>query len=278
MSRYLDPKSDIVFKNIFGKHPQLLKSFLNALLPLPSDSTIESIEYLNPENVPEIPSLKRTIVDVRCTDQKGRQFIVEMQIEWVPAFMQRMLFNTSTLYVKQLEKGRNYEKLHHVYGLALLARNFAPDDSHWMHHYKMTHQRTQASLDDIQLIFVELPKFKPDTTEAKRLAVLWLRFMSEINENTQTVDPELLTVSEIKKAVKLTEESAYSRAELDAYHEYWDAVSTEATLISGKFKEGLEAGIDLAIHRMLQAGMNIQDIAATLAVTIERVQENQKLD
>lgn len=28
--RYLDPKNDLTFKKIFGEHPHLLKSFLNA--------------------------------------------------------------------------------------------------------------------------------------------------------------------------------------------------------------------------------------------------------
>ncbi|CAN5364630.1 hypothetical protein BH10PSE19_BH10PSE19_05720 [soil metagenome] len=37
MSRYLDPKSDVVFKKIFGEHPHLLKSFLNSMLPLPAE-------------------------------------------------------------------------------------------------------------------------------------------------------------------------------------------------------------------------------------------------
>ena len=40
MPRYLDPKTDIVFKKIFGEHPRLLKSFLNAVLPFPEDRLI----------------------------------------------------------------------------------------------------------------------------------------------------------------------------------------------------------------------------------------------
>lgn len=254
MSRYLDPKSDVVFKKIFGKHPNLLKSFLNALLPLPQDAVIESLEYLNAENVPEIPALKRTIVDVRCTDQHGRQFIVEMQIEWVPAFIQRVLFNTSSIYVKQLQKGQDYAKLNHVYGLALLAHNFRPDDPNWLHHYKMTHQTSSESLNDMQLIFVELPKFKLQTTSAKRLAILWLRFMSEISEETRVVDPELLSVPEIQEAIMLSEESSYNRAELDAYHSYWDSVSSEKTLLSGKFKLGLEKGHQQGLQQGIEKG------------------------
>jgi hypothetical protein len=33
MERLLDPRSDLVFKRIFGEHPEILRSFLNALLP-----------------------------------------------------------------------------------------------------------------------------------------------------------------------------------------------------------------------------------------------------
>jgi hypothetical protein len=76
MSRYLNPRSDVVFKKIFGQHKHLMISFLNSLLPLPADGLIESLDYLPTEQIPTIPVLKRTIVDVKCRNQKGRTFIV----------------------------------------------------------------------------------------------------------------------------------------------------------------------------------------------------------
>jgi hypothetical protein len=36
MARYLDPKNDFTFKRVFGEHPRLLVSFLNAVMPLAS--------------------------------------------------------------------------------------------------------------------------------------------------------------------------------------------------------------------------------------------------
>ena len=81
MSRYLDPKSDVVFKKVFGEHPHILISFLNAVLPLSSDRHIVELSYLPSEQVPSIPEFKRTIADVKCKDAKGRVFIVEMQID-----------------------------------------------------------------------------------------------------------------------------------------------------------------------------------------------------
>ncbi len=67
MSRYLDPKNDIVFKKIFSQH-EILRSFLNAVLPLPDDGLIVSLEYLPSERIPIIPVFK-FIMDVKCTDQ-----------------------------------------------------------------------------------------------------------------------------------------------------------------------------------------------------------------
>lgn len=78
--KYLNPKANMTFKLVFGEHPDLVMSLLNALLPLPEDGQIESVEYLMPEMVPENPAKKDSIVDVRCKDQAGRQFIVEMQL------------------------------------------------------------------------------------------------------------------------------------------------------------------------------------------------------
>lgn len=77
--RYLDPKADLTFKKVFGEHPDLVISLLNALLPLEPEEEVMEIEYLPAELVPENPLRKNGIVDVRCKDKRGRQYLVEMQ-------------------------------------------------------------------------------------------------------------------------------------------------------------------------------------------------------
>lgn len=243
MSRFLNPRSDLVFKKIFGEHPHLLISFLNSLLPLPEDGLITSITYLPNEQVPSIPILKRTIVDVKCTDQRGQFFIVEMQIEWSSFFMQRMLFGASQAYVHQLKKGEDYEYLRPVYGLGLLVDNFDEESPDYYHHYKIINvQKPHREIKGLQFVFIELAKFKPNNLAQRKLQILWLRFMSEINEETRGVDPELLAVPEIREAVELAEASAYTPSELAAYDTYWDTVSTEKTLLSERYKKGIAEG------------------------------------
>ena len=289
MPRYLDPKSDLVFKKIFGHHPELLKSFLNAILPLPQDCTIESITYLRSENVPELAALKYSIVDVRCCDNHGRHFIVEMQLQWTNDFIKRMLFNTAATYVRQLEKGEKYQHLSPVYGLALIDDTFT-QEKEWFHHYRMTNANDGSkSLEDIQLVLIELPKLKPTNITAKKLAVLWLRFLKEINERTETVDSSLLEVEQIREALSLLEVSSYNAEELREYDKSWDAVSSEKTLLSGKYDqgkaegkvEGLTEGIarGLAegkaeiIKNMHNAGFSVEQIALAVAMTQSEVKE-----
>ena len=100
--KYLNPKADLTFKLVFGEHPDLVMSLLNALLPLADDEQITHVEYITPEMVPENPAKKNSVVDVRCFDQMGRQFIVEMQMEWNERFrfsiVEKSAFNDAQLY------------------------------------------------------------------------------------------------------------------------------------------------------------------------------------
>src|SRR3569832_436696 len=119
-ARFIDPKSDLDFKKIIDQNPDLVKSFLNGVLPLDDDHLIDHVDYILPEQSPRIPTLKNTIVDVKCTDQHGRIFIVEMQLNWTTNFKNRLLFGVSKAYVQQIHKGEDYQSLCPVYGLGII--------------------------------------------------------------------------------------------------------------------------------------------------------------
>ena len=243
--RYLDPKADLTFKKVFGEHPDLVISLLNALLPFEKpEEEIAEIEYLTPELVPETPLKKNSIVDVRCKDKMGRQFLVEMQMLWSPAFMQRVLFNASKAYVRQLGgRESKYELLQPVYSLNLVNDIFLPDVPEAYHDYKIVQvEHTDKVIEGLRFIFVELPKFKPQDFKGKKMAVLWLRYLTEIDEHTRQAPKELLENPEISKAVTQIEESAFSDAQLWWYDDFWDAVRVENTLISDALREGRQEG------------------------------------
>lgn len=241
--RYLDPKNDVVFKKIFGQHPNILMSFLNSMLPLPEGQEIVELEYLSSEMIPETFLEKFTSVDVRCKDNTGRQFLVEMQMNWTTAFKQRVLFNASKAYVTQTDKGFAYTNLKPVYALNLINQNYLPDSPEYYHHYAVVHLKdNNEKLEGLEFVFIELQKFKARNIRDKKLQVLWLRFLTEINEQAEEISEELLESPEIQQAINFVYEASLSKEEKLLYDKNWDRISSEKTLLTEAKAEGLAEG------------------------------------
>ena len=243
--KYLDPKADLTFKKVFGEHPDLVISLLNALLPLKEGEEIDTVEYLTPELVPENPLRKFSIVDVRCKDSRGRQFIVEMQMVWSREFEQRVMFNSAKAYVRQLNSKEEYHLIEPVYSLNIVNDIFEKDIPEYYHYYRMVHEKySEKVIDGLHLVFVELPKFTPQTISEKKMQVLWLRYLTEIEERTKEVPQELLDNPEINKALTVVEESAYSDEQLLGYDKFWDIIRTERTFYNSALRNGYKEGHD----------------------------------
>ena len=243
--KYLDPKADLTFYKVFGEHPELVKSLLNALLPFKSEEEeITSVAYLTLGIMPKTPLQKYRVLAVRCEDAKGGQFIVEIQIIWSKEFMQRVFFIDSKAYVNYPSLSEDYSLLKPVYSINLVNEVFEPELDDYYHYYHLVHEEhTDKVIDGLHLVFVELPKFTPHTFTEKKMQVLWLRYLTEIDENTKEIPAELLANPEIAKAVSEIEESAYTEEELLGYDDFWDAVSVEKTL-AGRLERLTKANDD----------------------------------
>jgi len=275
-----------VFKKIFGQHPELIKSFLNNILPLPEGRFIETIAYLTPEQAPRIPSLKNTIVDVKCTDQQGNIFIVEMQMTWSKNFMKRFLFGVSKAYVQQLDAGKAYSNLCPVYGVAIVNEAFEDTTQDWFHHYRLTNTKDlDKTLEGIELLFLELPKFNPKTFGHKKVGALWLRFLKE-TKDLKDIPEEFRDSPEITKAIELAEESAYTAAELEVYDEYLDAIRVQQTVRDDSYEEGREEGREEGkeeekqknleekknmASKLLAKGMSIEEVSDLTGLNIGQI-------
>ena len=175
--KYLDPKTDLTFKLIFGEHEELVKSLLNALLPLDEGKEIEHVEYLPAELVPENPSKKNSVVDVRCKDTDGRHFIVEMQLNWNNEFRHRVILNAAKAVVKQLRPGEEYKLIQPVYSLNLI-NDTGFDSDEFYHDYAIVDvAHTDRHIDGLRFVFIELPKFTPKTVMQKKMKNRNLKMM-----------------------------------------------------------------------------------------------------
>ena len=290
--KYLDPKADLTFKLIF-EHEDLLISLLNALLPLDEGKQIEYVEYLPAEMVPENPGKKNSVVDVRCRETGGRHFIVEMQLNWNNEFRHRVILNAAKAVVKQLKPGEEYKLVQPVYSLNLIndtGFESAPDD--FYHDYAIVDvAHNDRIIEGLRFVFIELPKFKPKTIAERKMAVLWLRFLTEINSTTEEAPAELLENPETAKALKLLEKSAYNEGQLEAYDRFWDAVYRERVFYDDGYKkgqaagwaDGREAGLTAGraegadktnrdnAQKMKAKGFAVEDIAEITGLTIEAI-------
>jgi predicted transposase/invertase (TIGR01784 family) len=237
MANYLDPKNDLLFKKIFGEHKELLISFLNSFLPLGEKEIVE-IEYLSPEQVPDTPLGKNSIVDVRCTDNNNRVFIVEMQMEWSNMFRKRLLVNGAKAIIKQLEKksfkdkAKKFSELEPVYVLAVINGAFS-DGIEWRHHLQIVSPNNPAVIiEGLDYILLELPKFKRETwtLAEKKMAILWLRFLKEIEGNLSTLPKELEEDKLISTAIEMCKESALTPEERYIYDRCQENMLWEASI------------------------------------------------
>jgi len=145
--------------------------------------------------------------------------------------------------VKQLPSGQDYAGVKPVYALALTNQIFDHETDNYYHHYKIVSlQNSKRVLPGLEFIFIELPKFKPQSKTDRRMQVKWLRYLSEVGQNDQTVK-DLAEDPEIHSAMDLVEVGAYSEEELEIYHIHMDKSRIEATVIKDAKAEGKAEGI-----------------------------------
>ena len=276
MAHFLDPKNDLTFKRVFGEHKHLCMSLINSMLPL--KEPVVSIEYQSGELIPELAkTLRFSIVDVRCTDADGRQFIVEMQTEWSESFKSRVLLNASKAYVKQLDVAGEFKLLQPVYSLNFVDKTFekSPKMQHeYFHHYKIVNIRdTEKQIKGLEFVFIELPKFVPQNRAEKKLHELWLRFLTEINERTEEVPEELLSDEYIREAIGYMKVSAYSKEQLDAYDKVRDAIMTERSAMSDAEEKGeLKKAVETAL-KMNTDGVPVEMICKYTGLSKRQIEE-----
>ncbi|MBP5367298.1 MAG: Rpn family recombination-promoting nuclease/putative transposase, partial [Bacteroidales bacterium] len=162
-------------------------------------------------------------------------------------FFVRTLFNVASVYTKQLEKGMSFGDLKDVYALCLVNDKKAFEQyggNEYIQEYYLTNKNHPKDdrRTDLSMVFVVLPNFKPQNRAVKKMHDLWLKFLTEIDENTIDADPELIENEETKEALDLLRTSAFTDGEMLAYEKYWLDVSTEKSALEKERKEGRAEG------------------------------------
>lgn len=257
--KFVDPKTDIAFKKIFGNnaHKSILIEFLNEILEL--DYPIESVEIADTYQPPKIYGLKSTSLDIKAKDQSKREFIVEMQVAKETWFSQRAMFYSSKAYSQQLAIGGNYQELKPVIFLGILNFEAFEHQSHFSRHLILNHETKQHDLKELEFNFVELPKFTKSEYELETVADKWIYFIQQaikldhIPENTDTVA--------LRLAYEVAAQHKWSAKELEMYEAEEMEIHRANNVLQTARMEGIELGIEQGIEQGKREGEQVKALA-----------------
>jgi predicted transposase/invertase (TIGR01784 family) len=214
--RYINPKTDLGFKKIFGSAGSegILRSFLNGVLyeGLPR---IASLEIVDPYSIPRLEGMKDTYLDVRALLDDGQRVIIEMQVLNVPGMEKRVLYNAAKEYSNQLVKGDAYELLNPVIALTITDFIMFPELPGQVISRFALKEKTKLvdyPQGDVELVFVELPKFDKELSELRTLTDDWVFFVRHA-EDLSAVPSAFDDVPEIEAAFQIAEAARMTREE-----------------------------------------------------------------
>ena len=286
--RFFDIKTDYAFKKVFGSEnsKDILLSFLNALL----EYNIVDLTIQDSYNVPKLAGMKDTAVDVKAKLQNGKTVIIEMQILNHDGFESRILYNTAKNYANQLDKGDNYTLLNPVVALTIL--NFTLFE---FEKYKSSFQLLEKTnftkyKDDIELVFVELPKFNKELNQCTNIEEKWLYFIKNarrLDVIPKDIDTSLQKAFDIANTADLTKEELELQEKREEFL-FIQKNSIEKAKREAKIEgreEGREEGkqekaIEIA-KQLLKANVGIDIIHLSTGLDIEmlkRLKYEQKTD
>ena len=215
--RFINPKTDIAFKKIFGSEQSkdILISFLNSML-YDGKPIIEDLEILHPYLTPRIRGVKETYLDIKAKITGNKTAIVEMQVLNVEGFEKRILYNAAKSYSIQLQAGEDYKLLNPVIALTIVDFQMFADFDKVISHFVLKEKDYLVDYlsYDLELVFVELPKFTKELEQLETLTDKWLYFMKS-GWTLQTVPETMSAVPEIEQAFALANQANLNREELE---------------------------------------------------------------
>ena len=246
---FADPKTDVVFKRIFGAEARkpLLIALLNDLLELTGTHRIRSVQHFSLEQRVTAPKSKLSILDVKCTTKSGRRFVVEMQVLPVEGFEKRVVYNASKAYVLQLRAADDYPKLCDVVGVTICNFELWPKTLKgkggkvpMLSRWRMQEQESgHKALGQVQYAFLELPKYSAGK-DPETLVDKWAYFFREA-KNLEVVPPAL-SEGPFREALEIARRSTFTEAEWEEYERAKMAEQDERGAISLAHREGKEEG------------------------------------
>ncbi|MGK7925662.1 MAG: Rpn family recombination-promoting nuclease/putative transposase [Spirulina sp.] len=269
--KFISPKIDYAFKKIFGSEQSkdILISFLNAII-YKGKKVIQSLTIVNPYNPGQVITLKDTYLDVKAVLADDSIVVIEMQVARMAAFSKRVMYNLVKGYANQLTKGDDYPLLNPAIAVTITDFKLFNNTQKVINQFVFQEKSKKFAYPDeeLQLVFVELPKFKKTLEELETLADKWIYFLKEA-ASLESIPETLGKVAEIELALNLA-----SQANMTV--EEFEIVDRRAIMLQdekGKIAYAEEQGRKKGREQGRQQGRQEGEIALILRLLKKRFGE-----
>ena len=174
-------KSDVLFKMLFVRYPDLLKRLVAVLLGIPLES-IKKFQTINTEMPPEEIGKKFCRLDINMTVD-GKRVNIEIQIEDEGNYPERSMFHWAKIFTSSLPAGDDYSLLPKTIVISILGfEQFACKEAH-SEFAPMEINRHEILSDKQRYHFFELPKLPDiDSIDTGSEKDLWLALFNSDTE------------------------------------------------------------------------------------------------
>ncbi|MCL1793959.1 MAG: Rpn family recombination-promoting nuclease/putative transposase [Oscillospiraceae bacterium] len=270
--QFLSPKSDIIFKLLFGdeRSIDMLTDFLKAVLRLPADE-YEEVIIVDPHLLREYDRDKLGILDVKVKTKTKKVIDIEIQVEPTPGFKERIIYYSSKMVTEQIGSSEKHHEIKRVISIIITNYELIKKSPKYHHRFVLYDPENGVEFTDlIEVNTLELQKI-PEAEDGTELWN-WLKFLSA--ERKEDLEMIAERSPQVKKAVvRLMELSNDERMRLlyeSRQKMEWDIQSRERGAIKTREHE--------IAKNLLSMDMPIDKIVTATGLTREEIEELQTAD
>jgi len=255
--------SDVIFKAVFSRpgNEDILKSLLEAIL----DIYIKEVQVQNTELPVDSFDNKAGVMDIKVRIDEDIICDIEMQVKNVWNIDHRSTYYISKNLSSEMRRGDDYKAVKKSIGINLLAFEFYKRNSYRsIAHMKFEKTKKEEYIDmgytdedeiattDLEMHFIELPKFIKKAPEPKTKLEQWLYFIAGREEKMKDIEER---VKEIEKAEKVLEELSADKEAWNLYEARDRAMRDYNSGMRYAKEQGWNEGMESGIKRGEQIGL-----------------------
>jgi predicted transposase/invertase (TIGR01784 family) len=279
---FLPPKSDVVFKLLFGdeRNVDLLSDFLKSIFNLQDDEYSE-ITIVDPHLLRKHPEKKLGIIDLKVKTKSGKTIHVEIQLSDRPPMPERIVFYSAGMITEQLDSGEDYSLIKRVISILIVDYLLIPNNLRYHNRFTLYDPATSTEFTDLlEIDTIELPKL-PKTRDTYLWH--WLRFLraetmedldmvAQASPQLQKAVGKLLELSQDERARMLFEARVKEQRDIRALqHDAWEKGMAQGKvegMAEGEKKERIEIA-----RKLLKRNMLINEIMEYTSIPREEIEK-----